>query len=859
MSVLRKRLTNGLDVVIQENHFSKMFALQCWIDVGSLHEEPQEQGISHCIEHMLFKGTRSYAVGELSRKVEFLGGEMNAYTSFESTVFYLTLPARYAKEAVEILNEAIFYSTFDSEELEREKEVILEEMKRNQDSPGHALGRCIFENIYKGTRAALPIIGYEETVKSFSRETLLGFHRKWYQPSNMKLIAVGDVQPNELWQQIEETFGTAAGPVVNSEVVLKQEEIKGVQVHVIAGDYEQPRLEIAFASPGLLHEDVLPLDLAAFALGSGESSRLNRRVRDEQQLTSAVGCSIYAPRFGGLFELSAMPQIENYLACAESIGRELARLKYEEPVTSEELDRARANAKADRVYSEETVSGQAQALGHALHTPYELMNDLIVEAKMNRITPHEVAQAVGRWLREDGCVLACVLPKANQGQVTAEMVGQAFKKGFQKPLGLSTKKAKSSTQKSGVFVEALSPQITFLYKQQKHNDLFNLTAVTSGGLRAETSATAGLHHVLADVLGSGTKRYDYEAMLLKVEGQGAVLAGFSGKDSFGIKLQCLSEQTKSLLPLFAETFLEPRFPEEQLQSAKLEVFDDIQMEQDAPASIAMRAFQQAVYGDHPYRFPVWGLEEVVRDLSAAGLLRHYEQMRDNSHWVISGVGPQPFEAVMEELQHLLAGHLKRSIARPQLTNAALPTMLKASEQQFKKDKEQVHLVIGTLGLAWNDPDRYALDILSNALGGSGGQLFLKLRDEQSLAYSVAPLHSYGCHKGLFGVYMGCSPHKLEDARKGISQVWEGICSKGLDKYEIERARNYVIGSHESDMQRGDAQCMTMALMELYGLGFDDFETYAQRLAAVSPEAVQKVARRLISEQPHVSIQVGPFN
>lgn len=858
MSVLRKRLKNGLDVVIQENHFSKMFALQCWIGVGSLNEEPSEQGISHCIEHMLFKGTRSFAVGEISRKVEFLGGEMNAYTSFENTVFYLTLPARYAAEAVEILNEAIFYSTFDADELEREKEVILEEMKRNQDSPGHALGRCIFENIYKDSRAALPIIGYESTVKSFSSDTLRGFHRKWYQPMNMKLIAVGDVKASELWDQIEQTFGTAHGTSVQSEVTVNPPAIKGVHVHIIEGDYEQPRLEIAFSSPGLLHEDVLPLDMAAFALGSGESSRLNRRIRDEQQLTSTVGCSIYAPRFGGLFELSAMPQVENYLACAEAIGRELARLKYEEPVSSQELDRARANAKADRVYSEETVSGQAQALGHALQTPYELSHDLINEAKMNRITPYEVAGAVERWIREDGCVIACVVPKASQAELSAAAIKAAFERGFSKPAHKKAAKAKASPYRSGVYLESLTPQITFLYKQQKHNDLFNLTAICSGGLRTESEVNAGFHHILADVLGSATKQLNYENMLQRIEGQGAVLAGFSGKDSFGLKLQCLSEQARSLVPLFAETLLEPRFPMEQLQSAKLEVFDEIQMERDAPASVAMRAFQQAVYGTHPYRYPVWGLEEVVNSLTPETLLRDYERLRDNSHWIVSGVGPEPFDLVADEIRKLLAD-LNRSVARAKLTDSSMPVTLKASEARIKKDKEQVHLVKGTLGLSWSDPDRYALDILANALGGSGGQLFIKLRDEQSLAYSVAPLHSYGCHRGLFGVYMGCSPHKLEDARKGIDQVWQGICEDGLTQYELERARNYLIGSHEADMQRGDAQCMTMALMELYGLGFDDFETYAQKLQEISKEAVQKVARRLIREQEHVSIQVGPLN
>jgi zinc protease len=853
--MLRKRLDNGLDVVIQENRFSKMFALQCWIGVGSLHEETGgEEGISHCIEHMLFKGTRNYAVGEISRRVEFLGGEMNAYTSFDHTAFYLVLPAVHAAEAVNILYEAIFYSTFDAEELEREKEVILEEMKRNEDSPGHALGRRIFEQIYEGTKAALPIIGYESTVKGYTREMLLRFHRKWYQPQNMKVIAVGHVEAEDLMKTMQVTFGSVVGSAVDSSYSLDVKPCEGVSVHVITGDYEQPRLEIAFQAPGLLHDDLLALDMAAFALGSGESSRLHRKVRDEEQLTSVVGCSMFAPRFGGVFELSAMPHADNYLSCVEALGRELARLKYHEAVDRVELDRARANAKADRIYSEETVSGQARSIGNALQTPHELMHDLIVEAKMNRLTPHDVASAVDRWLKEDACVIACVLPR--DGGIQAEQVKAAFQVGFRKPEASTRQKSQHKVQKAGVYAHALTPQVTLLYRQQNHNDLLNITAVCSGGLRSETAETAGLHHVMADLLGTATSRYTYDDMLRRIEGEGAVLAGFSGRDSFGLKLQCLSEQFESLMPLFAETLLEPRFPEAQLQSSKLEVFDDIQMERDSPASIAMRRFQEAIYGAHSYRYPVWGLEEVVQGLTCEGLLQSYEQRRDGSHWIISGVGRLPFEVFLEHMEKRLKG-LNRAVGRPQNICQHQPALIQPQDLRWTKDREQVHLVMGTLGLNWLDPDRYTLDVLANALGGSGGQLFLKLRDEQSLAYSVAPLHSHGCHRGIFGVYMACSPHKVQDARQGILKVWDDLCRKGLDQAELDRARNYLIGSHEADMQRGDAQAMTMALMELYGLGYDDFETYTSRLDAIGIEDVKRVARRLLEGQERVSVRVGP--
>jgi zinc protease len=851
--MLRKRLENGIDVVIQENQFSKMFALQCWIGVGSLHEEEGEEGISHCIEHMLFKGTKRFAVGEISRRVEFLGGEMNAYTSFEHTVFYLTLPAAHAAEAIDILADSIFNSSFDPEELAREKEVILEELKRNEDSPGYMLGRKVFGSLYEGTPAAKPIIGFEETIRNYSREQIFAFMKKWYQPDNMKVVAVGAVQAEVLFQDIQKAFGAAQGKAKDRTLNLKLPDIRKPQVHLVQGDFEQPRIEIAFPAPALLHEDLLPLDLAAFALGSGESSRLHRRVRDEQQLTSVVGASVYAPSFGGVFELSAMPHADSYLECVTAMGAELARLKYEEPVNREELERARANAKADRIYAEETVSGQARSLGNALQTPHDLLHDYVVEAQINRLNTYEVEQAVHRWIREDACIMACVLPK--DSTISAEDVQKAFLSGFRAPQdnsGVSGKSAKT------IHVAKLTPQVTFIYKQQNHNDLMNITAVCSGGLRSESPDQAGMYHILADLLGSATATHNYADMLRRLEGQGAVLGGFSGKDTIGVKFQCLSEQVEDLLPLWAEAILDPRFPDMQLQTAQMEVFDNIQAEKDSPASLAMRRFQQAVYGKHPYANPVWGSEEVVRGFSCDALLEEFNAIRDRSHWIISAVGRLPFEPMARMVERLLQP-LHKPIDRPTNIVQALPTQLKAQVSNLHKDREQVHLVMGTLGLHWGDKDRYALDVLSNVLGGSGGRFFVKLRDEQSLAYSVAPLHSYGCHRGIFGAYMACTPHKLKDAESGIRSVWDDICQNGVSQEEIDRARNYLIGGHEADMQRGDAQAMSMALMELYGLGYDDFENYASRLHEVDRSSVQNVARRLLASQDQVIVRVGPVS
>jgi len=178
--MLHRTLDNGLEVAVKENHFSKMVTIQCWVGAGSLHESSSEYGMAHCLEHMLFKGTERHGVGEISAKVEACGGDMNAYTTFDHTVYYLNLSSQYAEQGIDLLSDAVLHSSFDADELMKEKEVILEEIRRGLDNPANIIGRKIFETIYSGSPAARPIIGFPETVEKFTRDDLLAFYKTWY-------------------------------------------------------------------------------------------------------------------------------------------------------------------------------------------------------------------------------------------------------------------------------------------------------------------------------------------------------------------------------------------------------------------------------------------------------------------------------------------------------------------------------------------------------------------------------------------------------------------------------------------------------------------------------------------------------
>ena len=363
--MLHRTLPNGMEVVVKESHVSEMVAIQCWVGVGSLDEKPDQYGMAHVLEHMLFKGTENRGVGEISRQIEAYGGEINAFTTFDHTVFYLTLSSQYAYEGIEILADAIFNSAFEKSELEKEQEVILEEIRQSMDSPGQKLGRAVFERIYEGTPAARPIIGFAEGVAAFTRDDVKRFHSEWYHPGNMRLVVTGHVDSRKAFPYILEHFGKGSEtkPAAKESMVLPQ--IEGIQTKIIKGDFQQPRIEIAFPGPSMEDPDAVDLDLAAFALGSGDSSRLNQKIRDESRVASSVGCSLYSPNFGGIFGVSAIPAPDRILDCVTELGAQLTKIQSDQPITDQELSRAVVNLRADQIYQDETVNGIARSLGNS--------------------------------------------------------------------------------------------------------------------------------------------------------------------------------------------------------------------------------------------------------------------------------------------------------------------------------------------------------------------------------------------------------------------------------------------------------------------------------------------------------------
>jgi zinc protease len=852
MQPIRRVLPSGLEVLVAPRHDADVVSVQIYVWIGSLHEKSNERGAAHFIEHMLFKGTAKRKVGEIGAMIEGAGGDINAYTTFDRTVYYATVPAAQLDLAMDVLSDAVLESVFDSAELEREREVVIEEIRRSNDDPGSLVGKKIFELMYRGSEAGRPIIGSEMSVAGMSRDDLIGFYERHYNLANMSVVVVGNVDAQEVIELTKKYFetDTDVAELPRGRVSASMHLQRPGGVATILGDYAQTRVEIAFPGPSASDLDGVYVDLGAYVFGGSELSRLQKRLRDRDGIVSAIGCSAYSPSFRGVIEISAAVEPENILKVIHDVAYELNNFLSLEPAEDVDLTRAAAAFKINRIHRDETVDGVARALGQSLGTPLKEKFEDTYEAFVGTASPQDVVEGLKRWIDPDQ--VAIVVLGANSIELTKDELIQAFAAGWKKvdfdsrkPLATKLK----GIEEPKVHRLNLKNGVPIVYRQLPDAKMFCLIATTDGGLRFEDSNSAGMFHAAAGMLGLATDKQSYDEFTSQLEDLGSVVSGFSGKDSCGWEVHSILDNVPVTLQMWSEAFLASKIPEEQWVSQKRETLHTFKMQMDSGAYRCMRLLSEKVYGDHPYGAPVLGWPETVEQWNASDLETFYAKWRDSGRWLIAAAGSMDPVKLQDLLNQGFGNWKPQNLERRSSVSVRAPRGV-PSTISAEMDKEQAHVAIAWRGIHWADPNRATLDVLMGILGGHGGRLFTKLRDQQSLAYTVSPLAHQGVEAGLVGAYIACKPDKQEQALFGLKQEFILVIDQLVSDEELTRAKNHLVGSHKIGLQRTSSQAMTMALMELYGQGWDDFLKYPLQVQKVSKEGIQKLAQSLFASEPH---------
>ncbi len=845
MTVQRLRLPNGLTVLLEEQHEAPVVALQAWVNVGSA-DEPQElSGVAHVHEHMLFKGTARRGVGEIARSVEAAGGEINAWTSFDQTVYHVVLAAKQMPLGVDVLTDALRNSSFDATELSRELEVVVEEIRRAQDSPGRRISNALFALAFGEHPYGRPVLGTEATVRALTRERVVGFYKQHYHPGSTTFVAVGDFDSAALLRRIEAELGDwPSGQAWQRPSFTLETATSGPHARILREDVKESRLAAAWPIPGLHHPDVAAIDALAVILGHGESSRLFVQTRRRKELVSDVHAYAYTPRDNGLLMCGAGVRGREVGPALEAIVDEVYKLR-DEPVTNEELQKAKVIIGSDAAYQRETVQGQARRLGYFDVVAGDYRFEERYRQSLFALTPDDLLRAAREHLRAPPTLVVQEPETGNTGAET--VIGIAAERQRRAPATLLR-------PPRGAVERIVLDSGAVLLVRSYDAPVVAARAVAYGGLRWESRERAGLGNLFASLWGLSTVSRSTEVLARQVAGLGGSLGAFSSRNTIGLRCDFVAEKAEAGLEVFCEALTKPTFAPEDLDRERDVVLERIRTREDHPTALAFEAFAEAVFPTHPYGLPPSGTEESISAFSVQDLTAYRERFATPDKLVLAVYGGiEPAQAV-----ELFSPHLS-AVRGPALPPAPPPESqgAEARREYIPLDKKQAHVVVGSMGTTVFDPERYALEVLTTVLSGQSGRLFLDLRDRQSLAYSVSSSSLEGLDPGYILVHLATGPDKLEQALAGLYGHLDALRQEPITDEELERAQSYLVGTHAIDLQRAGARAMLSAIGERFGLGHDYHLGYAERVRAVTKERVRAAAERFFAPERLVEVVVGP--
>ncbi|MFT3710301.1 MAG: pitrilysin family protein [Archangium sp.] len=862
----RYRLTNGLTVVAERQTNAPVVAFQVWVKVGSADETPDEIGLAHLHEHMLFKGTAKRGLGQIARSIEAHGGEINAWTSFDQTVYHVVMASRHAWVGLDVLADAVRNSAFDAGELTREIEVVCEEIKRSQDMPSRRASKALFAESYKVHPYGRPVIGFEANVRAHTRDRVLSFYGKHYQPSNLVLSCVGDFDETELRAQVEKLFG---GDWARGELPPfrrpAEPDFSGVRVTLAREDVKDAHLHLAFQIPSVEHQDTAALDVLAMVLGQGDASRLSLEVRRKRSLARDVNAWAWTPRERGLFASSIVCSSDTAQQAFLETARVMAAMTRAAP-ERDEVETVKALIEAEAIYQRETVQGLARKLGYYESMAGGLEREAAYYEAVSQVTAEQLRAMAQKYFTFDRAVVTGLLPTAcaldEAAVLNALKEVQRDESAALPPRSTGAPSASSirlapsqRTQKRELTVEKLPSGATVIVREERAVPLFAIRGSFMGGVRYERAEENGINSLLARTLTRGTDSMNAEAISHLVDSLAGSLSAMGGRNSMSLRGEFLSKHFDRAFGLFTEVLRTPAFPADEVLRERTLQLQDISSRDDRPPSIAFEQFAKTLWKAHPYRLSTLGEKHTVEALGPEHLVAYHARFLDPSQLTLCVVGDVDTATVLERARAAFGKSGGKASPAPSMP--AEPAWDGPREVKHTLQKAQTHLVLGFRGAKVGDAWRRALEVLQTILSGQSGRLFMELRDKRSMAYSVSASLMEGVDAGSFSVYMGTSPDKVSAALEGIRAELKRAREELVTDAELSRAKEHLIGTQSIGLQRNGARAGVMALDACYGLDPEGYLKYPEEIAALTANDVREAARRVIDFDRSALSIVGP--
>ncbi|MEE2751955.1 MAG: pitrilysin family protein [Myxococcota bacterium] len=832
---------SGLRVVVDEVPGAPVSAVYLWVGVGSADERQEEHGAAHFVGHMLFKGTERHNPGEIASLIEGLGGDMNAYTSHDQTVYYATVLNAHWALAMEVLSDMALNSCFEDEEIERERSVILEEIRGDAEDPDRTLSDAVYSKIWKTHPYGRPVIGSRKSVDGMSPSRLRRFWKRWYRPSNMVLSVSGDVSSAEVLQVAQEWFGGNFKKVGRPARPMERPQLRPRTVFLERG-FKEPLVELSFPGVDIAHEDAAALDVLGVALGSGNAGILQADLKLERGLVTGAWAAACSFKDGGLFSVGCSPLVGRTQEATSRLWEvlEQVRVRGVEPGA---VARARTQILSGRLFGRESVDERAHEAGwYALFTG-DPRGAEAYDRAIAAVTAQKVREVAARTLVSQRSVSGLLSPK-----------NEWTSAGFQasRPAVPMVSGAASTDR---VRREVLSCGATVLIESDPKTPVASVRVLGLGGQLIERPATAGWTTAWESCVVRGVGQWDAKALADQVTNLGGNLTSWASRSMAGVGIDFPVEQLIDGLGFLDAALLKPRFEPRDIDQVREAILEEERLLPDSPDRVAWRKLTSTLLAPHPFSLPPQGDAESLGRLDSARLERLHRSLMAPENLVVGVVGDVDPDRILERLVPMLEA-LKSG---PSLLKKRRDPRWPGKDRKIlmRAGREQAQVLVGWRGCRFLDEEYAAMNIAEELLAGQGGRLFMELREKHSLAYAVSADHIPGWDPGMFAVSVATEPGRVEEAASRLRAEMETLAQTPPEASEIQRARLQVRGSRARRSQRASSRAYRLAFLERIGLPHPEAEAMVMsQLEAVDAEAVSAAVRCRL-EEGSVEVRVLP--
>ena len=821
---------NGLTVLAAERRAFPLVSLQVWVGTGSVLEGSRlGSGVSHLLEHQVFKGTAEYSGEELNKRVPELGGSWNAYTSTDRTVYHINGPAAHWREFLHLLVQLVFHPAFPQDDFERERDVIRREMDMYADDPQDVAYYALAETLFKVNPRRLRVTGERARFDALTHADMVAYHREHYVPGNVFICVAGDVDAAEVFAAAqEETADVPSAPLPQAAPPAEPHQW-GPRTE--RREFAQPTstLMLAWRIPPSNHPHAAALSMLASILGDGRAAWLYKRFHDELGLAHDISAYAMPDRHGeGAFVVEADVERERRDTLRDAL------LEYMETLPrrafNASLARCRKQLLTARMRTLSKVQGVADTLGMAWHLSRNGNCMEEWDAALANLDTFDLIETTEYFTRDRLCEVSVDPVGTNPPAAAAEE-------------GAVPQEPQVYTLPNGMrLVTRVDRRVPLMYA----------TLAVRAGCPTETARDSGANSLLAECLLKGTSTRSAADLAEAVERLGGGINSLAGNNTLSVSVDGTAADAETLLSLLADAALHPTFPQAAIDTEKEAMVADIQDDAENPVALAFRGLRGLCFGDVSYGLSPKGTEKSVGSLTRSDLVARHARLFCARNAVLAVVGDIDPAAIRSAAERLFS-------SMPEGREAAgTPTPAQAAADAVVPcDKEQAVLALAVPACRVADPRMPQQALFCEWCRDMAGPLFTAIREERGLAYYTGATTLQGMDAGCLTFYLGTSPQQAAQARAALDDTLAKLAQDGMPADALERTRAALLSAREFARQSGRGTCEQAAVDELLHLGADYESRLTAGIRAATQDSVNAYIKTILSSAAtRTRIQVG---